>query len=397
MPSPTRSASSARRTPAGSRASQARSFWDRRRLAEVLQVDEGQLRILLGEPVTHEGGATQLRDVLKLGIAVAAAPDVLVQQLREAAVEATGFTARSTTSALGRGVVEHLQLAVAHIARSCSRAEHRELYGVAAARASARLRDDHRFRTSFTAALDGYDRLPTRPPDRFGKDTPKLFAYAVTSRTRSVMAPLRTIGCGRLRTMSVYPHNFDKIADGTKTIEVRVAYPNNRSLAADQLLRFMSGDRECLTKVVRVKEALGTGWRRSGPRCRGPRIGWRSAGRGRRRCRPALARLRALSTDSTVASGMAATPWAWNPRTSRRMSTASWRGGRTWGHHARHGGMARGVAPEPACSRPRTRAAAVRGPAAPDEWLDGLGRRNTARATPATRRSRGAGSIYGRW
>jgi ASC-1-like (ASCH) protein len=58
----------------------------------------------------------------------------------------------------------------------------------------------------------------------------------------------------RVRTMSIYPHNLDKIADGSKTIEVRVAYPNNRSLAADQLLRFLSGDRECLTRIVRVTE-----------------------------------------------------------------------------------------------------------------------------------------------
>ena len=47
------------------------------------------------------------------------------------------------------------------------------------------------------------------------------------------------------------------------------------------------------------------------------------------RCRVARARLRALVTDSTVESSMPATSLAWNPRTSRKMSTASWRGGRT--------------------------------------------------------------------
>ena len=48
-----------------------------------------------------------------------------------------------------------------------------------------------------------------------------------------------------------------------------------------------------------------------------------------RRCRPARARLRRLLTESIVESSMSATSFAWNPRTSRKTSTASWRGGRT--------------------------------------------------------------------
>src|SRR5260370_18899941 len=57
--------------------------------------------------------------------------------------------------------------------------------------------------------------------------------------------------------------------------------------------------------------------------------GSRSAVGGRRRCRLARARLRALLTDSTVESSMSATSFAWNPSTSRKIRTASWRGGRT--------------------------------------------------------------------
>jgi hypothetical protein len=41
------------------------------------------------------------------------------------------------------------------------------------------------------------------------------------------------------------------------------------------------------------------------------------------------ARLRALLTDPTVTSSMPATSLAWKPRTSRRMSTATCRGGST--------------------------------------------------------------------
>jgi hypothetical protein len=57
--------------------------------------------------------------------------------------------------------------------------------------------------------------------------------------------------------------------------------------------------------------------------------GSRSPIGGRRRCRLARARLRALLTDSTVESSMSATSLAWYPSTSRKMSTARWRAGRT--------------------------------------------------------------------
>jgi hypothetical protein len=57
--------------------------------------------------------------------------------------------------------------------------------------------------------------------------------------------------------------------------------------------------------------------------------GSRPSSAGRERCRLARARFSALVTDSTVTSSMSATSLARNPRTSRRISTASWRGGRT--------------------------------------------------------------------
>jgi ASC-1-like (ASCH) protein len=48
--------------------------------------------------------------------------------------------------------------------------------------------------------------------------------------------------------MSIYKQHFDLIASGTKTVEVRVGYPSIRRIAAGQLIRFVSGDEECLTR-----------------------------------------------------------------------------------------------------------------------------------------------------
>ena len=57
------------------------------------------------------------------------------------------------------------------------------------------------------------------------------------------------------------------------------------------------------------------------------RLGWWTPADCWRRRKLARARLRALLTDSVLASSMPATSLAWNPRTSRKMRTASWRGG----------------------------------------------------------------------
>ena len=45
---------------------------------------------------------------------------------------------------------------------------------------------------------------------------------------------------------------FDLVAAGTKTIEVRVAYPHRRDICAGQLIRFESDDDSVLTSVARV-------------------------------------------------------------------------------------------------------------------------------------------------
>jgi ASC-1-like (ASCH) protein len=58
----------------------------------------------------------------------------------------------------------------------------------------------------------------------------------------------------RVRDMSIRPYNLEKIASGDKTIEVRVAYPNNRKLGPGQLLRFLAGEDACLARIVRITE-----------------------------------------------------------------------------------------------------------------------------------------------
>ena len=74
------------------------------------------------------------------------------------------------------------------------------------------------------------------------------------------------------------------IADGVKTVEVRVGYPRMRAIRAGQELTFLSGDRMVVTRVKRVTECCSVRWNFEAgqlPRCRGRglRFGRRSAGR----------------------------------------------------------------------------------------------------------------------
>jgi ASC-1-like (ASCH) protein len=57
---------------------------------------------------------------------------------------------------------------------------------------------------------------------------------------------------GIVREMNLYRRYFDLVTDGSKTIEVRVQYPNLRNLAAGDHIRFACGRDECLTRVKRV-------------------------------------------------------------------------------------------------------------------------------------------------
>lgn len=54
------------------------------------------------------------------------------------------------------------------------------------------------------------------------------------------------------KTMTIYRKYFDLIAEGRKTVEVRVAYPKNTTLAAGQMLRFVSGEAVLDTRITAV-------------------------------------------------------------------------------------------------------------------------------------------------
>ncbi|GAA0982143.1 hypothetical protein GCM10009555_051540 [Acrocarpospora macrocephala] len=67
----------------------------------------------------------------------------------------------------------------------------------------------------------------------------------MTSRPAAHVAP-------RAREMNLYRRYFDLVANGTKTIEVRVQYPNLRNLAVGNHIRFVCGRDDALTRVKRV-------------------------------------------------------------------------------------------------------------------------------------------------
>lgn len=56
----------------------------------------------------------------------------------------------------------------------------------------------------------------------------------------------------RAREMNLYRRYFDLVANGSKTIEVRVRYPNLRKLKVGEYIRFVCGRDDALTRVKRV-------------------------------------------------------------------------------------------------------------------------------------------------
>ncbi|MBV6699683.1 ASCH domain-containing protein [Kitasatospora aureofaciens] len=56
------------------------------------------------------------------------------------------------------------------------------------------------------------------------------------------------------RVIQIRRPYLDLIADGTKTIEVRVGYPSMRRIHPGQALVFESGGARCRTQVVKVAE-----------------------------------------------------------------------------------------------------------------------------------------------
>jgi ASC-1-like (ASCH) protein len=59
---------------------------------------------------------------------------------------------------------------------------------------------------------------------------------------------------GQVRPMRIYREYFDLIDDGSKTIEVRVAYGGMKKIVAGDTIRFESGNVHCDRKVTRVAQ-----------------------------------------------------------------------------------------------------------------------------------------------
>ena len=83
---------------------------------------------------------------------------------------------------------------------------------------------------------------------------PKHFyrSYTTAELDRIMSAHPATAPAVRARELNLYRRYFDLVADGSKTIEVRVQYPNLRTLAAGDHIRFVCGRDEALTRVKRV-------------------------------------------------------------------------------------------------------------------------------------------------
>jgi ASC-1-like (ASCH) protein len=84
-------------------------------------------------------------------------------------------------------------------------------------------------------------------------DPKHFYRSCTTAEVDRIMTARRATTTGvRAREMNLYRRYFDLVAAGSKTIEVRVQYPNLRKLAAGDHIRFVCGRDEALTRVKRV-------------------------------------------------------------------------------------------------------------------------------------------------
>lgn len=82
-------------------------------------------------------------------------------------------------------------------------------------------------------------------------------SYTTTEMERLTMStrqPARsaTQAHGRPRNIQIYREYFDLIADGSKTVEVRVAYDSMKRIRVGDLLNFTCRELSCTTRVTRV-------------------------------------------------------------------------------------------------------------------------------------------------
>tara|TARA_R110002072_G_scaffold66163_2_gene163294 strand:- start:1284 stop:2750 length:1467 start_codon:yes stop_codon:yes gene_type:complete len=82
---------------------------------------------------------------------------------------------------------------------------------------------------------------------------PKDFFRAFTTTEIVRLWDMRPVTKGpRVRGMAIYKRFFNMIANGEKTIEVRVGYSSMKKIQPGQLIRFECAGEKCLTRVKRV-------------------------------------------------------------------------------------------------------------------------------------------------
>lgn len=107
--------------------------------------------------------------------------------------------------------------------------------------------------TAWTGAVDDYVDAMVWLVGRMLSDPKHFYRSYTTLEIDRLMNARPDAETGvRAREMNLYRRYFDLVASGRKTIEVRVQYPNLRSLAADDHIRFICGTDDALTRVKRV-------------------------------------------------------------------------------------------------------------------------------------------------
>ncbi len=108
--------------------------------------------------------------------------------------------------------------------------------------------------TSWAGTMDNYTDALIWLVNGLLSDPKHFYRSFTTSELGALMAhrPADLATRERAREMPIYKRYFDLIASGRKTVEVRVAYPSNKRLAAGHLLNFTCRGEECLTRITRV-------------------------------------------------------------------------------------------------------------------------------------------------
>ncbi|MFJ7250734.1 ASCH domain-containing protein [Kitasatospora sp. NPDC098652] len=114
----------------------------------------------------------------------------------------------------------------------------------------------------YVRTLTGFGELLLSSPRHFFRSytTTEMERLIVTTRKPAT----NQTQAKRPKSMAIYRQYFDLIADGSKTVEVRVQYPSMLRIKVGDLINFTCRELSCLTRVTRVgkyktfKEMFGT-------------------------------------------------------------------------------------------------------------------------------------------